>query len=79
MRRNGLSKYDAPLKIQYQWGQDSFFKGKLYKGKKGKFFLGDSGIDPNTMQHREWLRGYNDAYYANLKRVERNEQTRERS
>lgn len=78
MRRNGLSKYDAPLRIQYQWGYDAFVKGKLTKGKKGKFFLGDSGIDKNTMQHREWLRGYDDAYYAHLNKVQKNEQARAR-
>ncbi len=32
MRRNGLSKYDAPLRIQYQWGYDAFKRGgKLSK------------------------------------------------
>ena len=78
LRRNGLTKYDAPLKIQYQWGFDAFMKGKTLKSKKGKFYIGDSGIDHNTMQHREWLRGYNDAYYVNLKRVQHNEQPRAR-
>ena len=77
-RRNGLSKYDAPLKIQYQWGHDAFVKGKTSKSEKGKFFLCDSGIDHNTMQHREWLRGYNDAYHTNLKKVQHNEQARAR-
>ena len=77
-RRNNLSKYDAPLKIQYQWGYDAFYKGKVSKGEKGKFFLGDSGIDHNTMQHREWLREYNDTFNANLKRVQHNEQARAR-
>ena len=24
-RRNGLSKYDAPLKVQYEWGYQDFF------------------------------------------------------
>ena len=27
MRRNGLSKYDAPLRIQYQWGYEAFKHG----------------------------------------------------
>ena len=27
MRRNGLSKYDAPLRIQYQWGYEAFKRG----------------------------------------------------
>ena len=28
MRRNGLSKYDAPLRIQYQWGYEAFKETK---------------------------------------------------
>ena len=52
MRRNGLTKYDAPLKIQYQWGYDAFIKGQT-TGKNGKLFARDSNMDINTMQHRE--------------------------
>jgi len=36
-------------------------------------------MDENTMQHREWLRGYNDAYYSSLKGVTNNEQVAARS
>ena len=54
MRRNGLSKYDAPLSIQFEWGYEAFKKGKCGKAKKG-FFMADSGMDQNTMQHREWV------------------------
>jgi hypothetical protein len=68
MRRNGLSKYDAPLRIQYEWGQEAFSKGKLH-----------CPIDANTMQAREWQRGWNDAYYVNLAKVQASEQTRARS
>jgi len=25
-------------------------------------------LDPNTMQYREWQRGWNDAYYENLEK-----------
>ena len=76
MRRNGLSKYDAPLRIQYQWGYDAFKRGgKLNKvGSK----LVRSAIDPNTMQAREWQRGWNDAYYEQLEEVQSNEQARAR-
>lgn len=63
MRRNGLTKYDAPLRIQYEWGYEAFKKGKLRKAKRG-FFIANSGMDSNTMQAREWQRGYNDAYYG---------------
>ena len=78
MWRNGLTKYDAPLKIQYQWGYDAFVKGHT-TGRKGKLFARDSSMDTNTMQHREWERGYNDAYFTNLKQVQHNEQARARS
>ena len=75
MRRNGLSKYDAPLRIQFEWGYEAFKKGKLSKAKKG-FFSADSGLDNNTMQHREWVRGWNTAFYDNLSKVEKREQAR---
>ena len=78
MRRNGLSKYDAPLKIQFEWGYDAFKKGKVNKSKKG-FFIADSGLDKNTMQHREWVRGWNTAFYDNLEKVKQREQARARS
>ena len=50
MRRNGLTKYDAPLRIQFEWGQEAFKKGKV-----------TCPIDPNTMQAREWQRGWDNA------------------
>jgi hypothetical protein len=75
MRRNGLSKYDAPLKIQFEWGYEAFKKGKCSKAKKG-FFAADSGMDRNTMQHREWVRGWNTAFYDNLERITQNEKAR---
>ena len=65
MRRNGLGKYDAPLRIQYQWGYDAFKRGgRLVKrGKQIRFEENRPNIDPNTMQYREWQRGWNDAYF----------------
>jgi hypothetical protein len=68
MRRNGLSKYDAPLRIQFEWGQEAFKRGKV-----------TCPIDSNTMQAREWHRGWNTAYHVNLQKVQRNEQARARS
>ena len=50
-RRFGLSKYDAPLRIQFERG------------------IVSSPFNPNTMQTREWQRGFNSAYFANLKKV----------
>ena len=61
-RGNRLSKYDAPLRIQYEKGVLSFRKGKVR-----------SPYPLNTMQHREWERGFNSAYFVNLKRVKKYE------
>jgi len=71
MRRNGLGKYDAPLRIQYQWGYEAFKHG----GKVNKQMLFEENrpnIDPNTMQYREWQRGWNDAYYEQLEKGQYN-------
>ena len=57
-QRYGLKKYDAPLRIQYDKGVFAFKRG----ADRSPYHL-------NTMQHREWQRGYNFAYFANLKRV----------
>ena len=37
-RRNGLSKYDAPLKVQYEWGYQDFFSwgDSIEKNKRRK-------------------------------------------
>ncbi len=71
MRRSGLSKYDAPLRIQYQWGYDAFKRGgKLIKvgNSKTMFIENRPNINPNTMQYREWERGWNDAYHESLEK-----------
>jgi len=57
-RRHGLSKYDAPLRIQFQKGYDSFKRGRIR-----------NPFNPNSMQYREWQRGWNDAYVQKLKKV----------
>ena len=74
MRRNGLGKYDAPLRIQYQWGYEAFKRGgRLVKrGKRMLFEENRPNIDPNTMQYREWQRGWNDAYYEQLEKGQYN-------
>ena len=67
-RKNYLSKYDAPLSIQFGWGYKAFKRGSL-----------DSKLKQNSMQHREWQRGWNTAYFENLKKVKQREQVRARS
>ena len=68
MRHNGLSKYDAPLRIQYDWGYDAFKKGGRFVAIRGKriFLESRPNLHPNSMQAREWQRGWNAAYYENL-------------
>lgn len=74
MRKNkrnpNLSKYDAPLKIQFERGVNAF-KGKQYirNINTAKVVATVSPYKLNTMQHREWQRGYDFAYYKNLERV----------
>ena len=74
MRHKGLSKYDAPLRIQYQWGYDAFKRGGRFvkKGKRILFEENRPNIDPNTMQYREWQRGWNDAYFEQLEKGQYN-------
>ena len=63
-RRNNLFKYDAPLSIQYKKGYGAFFKNR------------NSIYNANTMQHREWQRGFDTAYFAQLKKVKQHESRR---
>jgi len=58
----GLGKYDAPLRVQHSMGYDGF-----------KYNRSVNPFHEDTMQYREWSRGYNKAYYDNLKRVKDNE------
>jgi len=69
-RNPNLSKYDAPLRIQFDRGFNAF-KGKQYVKTNGdaKIIMTENPYNPNTMQAREWLRGYNSAYAQQLKRV----------
>ena len=62
---NKLSKYDAPLKIQFEKGVQSFKRGKI-----------NNPYHYKTMQHREWQRGFNFAYFINLKNVKKYETRR---
>ena len=73
-RNPNLSKYDAPLRIQFERGLNAF-RGKQYiKNVKGaKIIATENPYNPNTMQHREWQRGYDFAYYKQLEKVKRNE------
>ena len=61
----GLGKHDAPLRVQYQMGYSVFKNGSSLT----------SPLDKDTMQHREWERGFNKAYFEQLKRVKEHERT----
>ena len=66
-RNPNLSKYDAPLKIQFTKGMSDFKRGKT-----------TNPYHSNSMQSREWLRGFNTSFYQRLERVKKDE-TRRRS
>ena len=66
-RNPNLSKYDAPLKIQFTKGMSDFKRGKT-----------TNPYHSNSMQSREWLRGLNTSFYQRLERVKKDE-TRRRS
>ena len=61
-KQRGLGKYDAPLKFQFEKGYTDFKHGRVF-----------NPFHKDTMQHREWLRGFNKAYFEQLKRVKGNE------
>ena len=67
IRRQGLKKYDAPLRIQFQWGYEAFKNGGSFN-KKGYYMQMSPNMDPNSMQYREWHRGWNAAYFENLEK-----------
>jgi len=70
-------KYSRPpLKIQYKAGYEVFKQAKQWT----KQLVGGATIvttanpyPKNTMQFKEWERGYNRAYFDRLKENERNE------
>jgi len=64
-KSRGLGKYDAPLKVQFQQGYYAFKRG----GQINPFHV-------DTMQFREWERGYDKAYDENLTKVIKDEQLR---
>ena len=63
--KRNLGKYDAPLVIQYRKGMDDFNKGRL-----------SNPFHQNTMQYREWERGFNKAYFEKMRKVIKYEQNR---
>ena len=76
-RNPNLSKYDAPLRIQFERGLNAF-KGRQYVRtvKDNKVIMTENPYNSNTMQAREWLRGYNSAYAKQLEKVKRDETRR---
>lgn len=62
-KQRGLGKYDAPLKFQQEKGYKDFRQGRVV-----------NPFPSDTMQYREWERGFNKAYFDQLKRVRGHEQ-----
>ena len=65
--QRGLGKYDAPLRMQFEKGYRDFKRGRI-----------TNPFHQDTMQHREWQRGFDKAHADQLSRVQENEQTRAR-
>ena len=61
-KQRGLGKYDTPLKFQFEKGYTDFKHGRVF-----------NPFHKDTMQCRECLRGFNKAYFEQLKRVKGNE------
>lgn len=57
-KERGLGKYDAPLKFQNDQGYNDFKRGRVA-----------CPYHKDTMQSREWTRGFNTAYFEQLKKV----------
>ena len=57
-KQRGLGKYYAPLRYQHDKGYNDFKHGRVF-----------NPFHEDTMQHRESLRGFNKAYFEQLKRV----------
>ena len=74
-RRHGLSKYDAPLPIQFEKGCRAFKRG-VVNNRQNKHKLLVTPYHSNTMQAREWVRGFNLSYFQRLERVKKDEARR---
>ena len=73
-RNPNLSKYDAPLRIQFERGVNAFKGNQYIRNVKGhKIIATVSPYNSNTMQHREWQRGYDFAYFKTLEKIKREE------
>ena len=76
-RNPSLSKYDAPLRIQFERGLNAFWGRQYIRSVDGnKIIATENPYNSNTMQHREWQRGYNFAYYKQLEKVKQYEARR---
>ena len=53
-RNPHLSKYDAPLRIQFERGVNAFGKQYIRNVDGHKIIATVSPYNENTMQHREW-------------------------
>ena len=76
-RNPSLSKYDAPLRIQFERGLNAFRGNQYIRSVDGnKIIATENPYNSNTMQYREWQRGYNFAYFKQLEKVKKDESRR---
>jgi hypothetical protein len=62
-----MKKQNNNLQDHYQNGYSAF--SRAIQGKNGFWFLSSNPLKKNTTPAREWQRGYNAAYFDNLKGV----------
>lgn len=58
---------NSTIKDSYQAGYSSF--SQAIKNERGFWVNPPNPHKKNSQFNREWSRGYNDAYFANLKKV----------
>jgi hypothetical protein len=64
-KQRGLGKHDAPLRVQYNQGSQDFRAGRV-----------TNPFHKDTMQYREWERGFSKSYFETLKRQKEYESKR---
>ena len=60
-----------PLKLQYEAGYNAFTNSKQWTKRLDNetVIVTSCPYKPDSMQAKEWHRGYNEAYFQNLERL----------